>query len=138
MNKEEAIKFISYSYQEAWIEYSKVFNLPAKAPELIIKDLGKRIAGCSYRQSYKVELNPYFCMVEGTAFLRTIYHELAHIIQYRIFPYAKQAHGPEFRHIMQAIGEDYSTYHNYDVRKVKDLRKTEKVLIVDSISADEM
>lgn len=40
---------------------------------------------------------------------KTIPHEIAHVIQYRLYPGAKQAHGPEFRNILKSIGCDPST-----------------------------
>lgn len=50
-------------------------------------------------------------------------HEVAHIVTHRIYPNAKQAHGPEFKHVLTKMGGDGRTYHSMDVSKVKTRKK---------------
>jgi len=78
------------------------------------------VAGFAYYKGI-VEFNvPYFLSHTNQEELEElIAHELAHIIQYRIYPKAKQAHGPEFRYIMNCIGLAGRTYHYMSVSKAK-------------------
>jgi len=43
---------------------------------------------------------------------RTVPHEVVHMYVHRYFPFAKQAHGPEFRRLMRLIKCDCSTRHD--------------------------
>lgn len=136
--KEEAIAFIKEEYENAWNNYSKTFNLaPYKKPECIIINKSIRIAGFAYRNCNKVEFNLAYCMTEKDKFSRTIYHEVAHIVQFLLFPNAKQAHGSEFRHIMNSQGLDGSTYHTYSVTKAKAVAKATEFMLIDDISSEE-
>lgn len=137
MSKEEAIAFIKAEAEIAWKQFSTIFNC-GNIPDIEIVSKNNRIAGTAFRHGKKVTFNIAYCMVEGRVFIRTIRHELAHIIQFRLFPSAAQAHGPEFRHILESLGFASSTYHTYNVLAAKSVAKKTKVLLIDSISADEM
>ena len=136
-SKQEAIDFILSQSKIVWDLYSNVYNCQ-ELPLIEIQSKSNRIAGTAYRSGKKVTFNLAFCMVEGEEFIRTIRHELAHIIQFRLFPSAPQAHGPEFRSILESLGFDSSTYHKYDTLAAKSIAKKTKVLLIDSISVDEM
>lgn len=50
----------------------------------------------------------------------TIIHEVAHIVTFKVFPNAKQNHGPEFKRVMRMLGADNPTRcHSYDVSGLK-------------------
>ena len=79
------------------------------------KDM-KSVAGYAYQYQNRIELNEQlFESNQETFFSRTIPHECAHLIQKRLYPQAKQAHGPEFRSILRCLGADTSTRHQMDV-----------------------
>ena len=76
----------------------------------------KGVAGYAYQRRNHIELNEQlFEANEETFFSRTIPHECAHLIQHKIYPNAKQAHGPEFRNIMRSLGAETSRCHSMDV-----------------------
>lgn len=137
LNKQEAVSFILEEANIAWEQFSTIFNC-GKIPEVEIISKPTRYAGIAYRSGKKVSFNIPFCMIEGSNFIRTIRHELAHVIQCRLFPNAAQAHGKEFRYILESLGFESKTYHTYDTRVAKSLAKKTKVLLIDSISAEEM
>lgn len=137
--KEQAIDLIKTESVLAWQNFAGTFNLSKiKMPEIIIINTPKTVAGTAYFKTNKIEFNLPFAMNEGEKFIETIYHELAHIIQHALFPYAKQAHGPEFRHIMNSQGYKGNTYHSFAVAKAKTTAKETQYMLIDSISADEM
>lgn len=87
----------------------------------------KRVAGLAYYKTKKIELNQQL-FLENTEefFTRTIPHEAAHLITHILFPRAKQAHGPEWRNVMNRLNvEDVKRCHSYDVSSVVQ-RVTEK------------
>jgi predicted SprT family Zn-dependent metalloprotease len=124
MDANLVIDFIENTAKEYWEAYD--FALPniGKIPPIECVVKANRIAGFAY-YSDKVEFNlAYFCSHHNTTELAEIIaHELAHIIQYRIYPRARQAHGPEFRYIMQSIGFAGHTYHSMSVSKAKAISK---------------
>lgn len=75
----------------------------------------KRVAGLAY-ESNKIELNIQLLLANGKEFIsRTVVHEAAHLITNIMFPDAKQAHGPDWRHVMRIIGAtDTERTHSYD------------------------
>lgn len=87
----------------------------------------KGTAGLAYKSSRRIELNVQL-LLENTEdfFKRTIPHEVAHIIQYMVYPYAKQGHGPEWREIMDFLGVDSTRCHSYDVSALVVKRNTTK------------
>lgn len=123
MNIIEAELHILARVRYYWQEYKQNYPaLPPEHPKVTCYSKAVRIAGFAYYNLNKgVEFNlAFFCSLDNKAdFDEVIAHELAHIIQYRIYPKAKQAHGPEFRTIMQLIGFSGKTYHNFSVAKAK-------------------
>lgn len=78
------------------------------------------IAGRAFLRTKRIELNSTILMANLNDFIRTtVAHEYAHIVTNVIFPNAKQAHGPEFKRVMNFLGVEPNTYHNYDVTKVR-------------------
>ena len=139
MNKEEAIQFILAETHEAWENYSKTFNLSRiKIPEIRIINKPKNVSGTAYRYSNRVEFNLPYCILAKEAYKETIYHELAHMIQFALFPAAKQAHGPEFRYILQSQGFAGKTYHYYSVKDAKSISKKTNLLLLDTLTEEEL
>lgn len=84
--------------------------------KVVFKTDMKRIAGRACLYTKLVQINEQLFLANEQSFYdRTIPHECAHHIVHRLFPSAKQYHGPEFRNVMNWLGANPSTYHNYDV-----------------------
>lgn len=72
-------------------------------------------AGLAHRSGH-VEFNEVLMARHPEDFDVTIIHEVAHIVTFKVFPNAKQAHGPEFKRVMRMLGVDNPTRcHSYDV-----------------------
>lgn len=77
-----------------------------------------RYAGRCWPKLQMLEFNETLARENSETFAETIIHEVAHLYTTFLYPYAKQAHGPEFRSVCQAIGGTGRTYHNYDISSV--------------------
>lgn len=75
------------------------------------------VAGKAHYKQHFIEFNEKLMDQEG--FDTTVVHELAHLVVGIKYPNYKQAHGPEFKHVMTTLGHDPRTYHTYDVSQVK-------------------
>lgn len=139
MTKEEAIDFIRTEHFMEWEEYSKTYNLSKlKMPACEIINKARGIAGSAYYLLNKIEYNLPYIMQQGTAYKEVISHELAHIICNHLYPHAKQAHGPEFRMILQSAGYKGNTYHNFNVKEAKNLAKATKLSVIDTLTDEEL
>ena len=84
-----------------------------KKPELVCICKGVNYAGRYFPSGNIMQINTaYYDGINDIDLQQTIAHELAHHIQWMLFPQFKQWHGPEFRHIMQGIGYSGDTYHD--------------------------
>ena len=92
------------------------------------------VAGKAYYSAHKVEYNEILAKENGKDFMTTVVHEIAHLVTYKVFPNAKQAHGPEFKHVMKSLGHDPRTYHSYDTSSVK--RKVTKTRYIYTCSCE--
>lgn len=69
----------------------------------------------SGKDKNQVEFNAYLILTNLEDFLSdTIPHEVAHIITDRLYPNAKQSHGPEWKSVMQKLGFNPVRRHSYD------------------------
>lgn len=76
-------------------------------------------AGLAYTNG-RVEFNEVLMERHPEEFDTTIIHEVAHIVTFKVFPNAKQNHGPEFKRVMRMLGADNPTRcHSYDVSGLK-------------------
>lgn len=53
------------------------------------------------------------------SFHETVCHEVAHLVTKKVFPRAKQAHGPEFKHVDLMMGGRGTRCHSYDTSNAK-------------------
>jgi SprT protein len=75
----------------------------------------KKVAGRAYTYQNRIELNEQLFIHNTEEFFNVvIVHECAHIATKILYPDAKQAHGPEFRSVMNLFGLRGDTYHNMD------------------------
>jgi SprT protein len=87
------------------------------------------VAGRAYIKDNKIEYNTSISRINGQKFTNTVIHEVAHLVTHKIRPYAKQAHGPEFKQIMAVLGGEPSRCHNYDVTGVKAIKRTQRKFV---------
>jgi SprT protein len=72
------------------------------------KALGLAARNCSY-----VSFNMDYAESYPEDFHLTVRHEISHIVQFSLFPNAKQAHGPQFRKICVFLGGTGATKSTY-------------------------
>lgn len=85
------------------------------------------VAGYAVTSSRHIELNETLLAENFDDFLiRTIPHEVAHLLVNQFYPNAKQAHGKEFRQVCKELGypDAGKTYHEYDVSSVVKKKNT--------------
>ncbi len=99
------------AYQRAQEVYGRAFEIA----NIEWRDMG-RTAGRAYYGENKVVYSPTLYAQNVETFLaRTCPHEVAHLVTNKLFPFAKQAHGPEWRGVMKALGvQDITRCHSYD------------------------
>ena len=134
-----ALEAISFAKREAASIWElTAFILPNIGILPVIQTVNKGVgrAGSAWQRAGIIEINiAYICSHDSIEQHRcTIAHELAHIIVWRLYPKAKQAHGAEFRYIMGLMGFDSSTYHSMSRKEAaKAVTAIETSLLIDSI-----
>ncbi len=103
---------------EIWAAANLTFALKNKAVPEVTFFSKSAVAGRAWYSEHRVEFNEILALENKETFETTIGHELAHLITDQLYPKAKQHHGPEFKHVMEAMGYDPRTYHSYDVSSV--------------------
>lgn len=104
--------FILNQAEIIWDKLSAIYNC-GNLPKINVVCEANNCAGFAYYNLSKgVEFNLiYFAEMSEADKIETIAHELSHVVCFKLFPAAKQAHGPEFRSIMSSIGMKGDTYH---------------------------
>lgn len=85
-------------------------NHQINMPDVTFDVSSVKVAGTAYGIR-KISFNVNYFTQEDF-WKTTIGHEVAHIVTKIVYPYAKQAHGPEFRHVMRLFGLNGRTYHS--------------------------
>lgn len=112
------------AFEKAQTSLGRFFD----CPNLIFKMGMGGTAGRACLTSNRIELNLDLCVRNFADFLiRTIPHEVAHFVVEKCYPYAKQFHGPEFRHVCRILGVSEARCHNYDITGVSGTRQRRKV-----------
>jgi len=101
----------------------RAFNITLDIPKIEYRDMSGT-AGMAYPTLWKVVYAITLFEQNEERFLnRTVPHEIAHLVTHKIYPKAKQAHGPEWRYVMHVLGvTDNSRCHSYDTSSVKKRR----------------
>lgn len=87
-------------------------------------DLRGVVAGYAYYQSVMVKFNPILAHENEEDFLRrTVPHECAHLISYKLYGYEGRGHGPKWKSVMTRLGCDPSRCHQYDVSNARVKKK---------------
>ena len=105
-----------------WSYIQEIWPTIGAMPRILVSTRKSRVAGYAWKSKVdsRVEYNLTFAITAGIdTFTETVVHELAHIVCFRLYPQAAQAHGPEFRYIMGKLGYSGDTYHTMNTRVAK-------------------
>ncbi len=82
-------------------KFKQVFELPS-----ISYDINSgRTAGLAYLRDWHIKINPkYLEAYPNEVIGKTVIHEIAHLIAFRLYPDSKQAHGPQWKHVANQLG----------------------------------
>lgn len=119
MNTLEAKLWLIDQQNRIWKLFQDTYNC-GSVPAIEFSTKKSKVAAFAF-YSGKVEYTlSYFCTHQELKELEQIVaHEVAHIVQFRVFPKAKQAHGTEFRSILEFAGYKPDTYHKFSVSRAK-------------------
>lgn len=101
-----------------WKEFFSAYNA---FPEIVwMNTRSRRVAGTANRGTKKISINPHYYRTYGFEGMKeTMIHELCHVIQFVLYPKAKQAHGPEWKRIMMNFGYAPDTCHTMALPKIE-------------------
>ena len=75
----------------------------------------KNVAGAAWENGNRVDLNEEMFLTNTDVFFDEIIpHEVAHVLQFVMFPEAKRHHGKEWKVLMKMLDAPAMTYHNMD------------------------
>lgn len=109
-----ATKRVSIIWEKAQKAYPKQLG-QIPMPKVLINARLKTTAGMAHYNEHRVEFSAELMWEHTEHFVKdTIPHEVAHIIAHRVFPNAKQHHGPEWKNMLQWLlnGGKPETYHS--------------------------
>jgi len=102
MNNELETKAVAIA--QSFIDRANaIYNCGFVLPRITWDIRSKGIAGLAYRGEWRIALNPGY-IHENHLWDATIGHEIAHLIAFKLYPYSKQAHGPEWKMTMRRLG----------------------------------
>lgn len=74
-------------------------------------------AGYARYGKWEIDLNPVLLNSQPEAFIaRTVGHEVAHLISYRVYGRPGAGHGPKWKHVMRVFGQEPTRCHSYDTQ----------------------
>lgn len=118
MNREQIITEVKRVVELA----NKKYKTKIDVPEVEFFNKGRR-AGYAIPGLNKLGFNVVLAKENAAIFHETVIHEVAHIVVTKVYPWAKQAHGPEFKAVDVSLGGRGTRCHSYDVSSVK-VKKT--------------
>lgn len=118
MNREQIVAKV----KEVTLLANKEFNVNMPVPQVRFFAKG-RVAGRAYYGEHLVEFNETLAKHNPEKFYQTVIHEVAHLVTFKVFPRAKQAHGPEFKLVDVRLGGRGTRGNTYDV-SVSKVKKT--------------
>jgi SprT protein len=104
---------VSECLAKAELKYGKSFPFPT-----VRYTLTGVVAGRAYYYQHKIDLNATLLAENQQDFInRTVPHEVAHLIAYRVYGDKIRPHGKEWASVMQTFGLEASRCHSYDVTR---------------------
>lgn len=101
------------------------FNQTFEIPRVSYKLGGHRVAGRADLRAWTIKLNPnYFADNEDQMINQTVVHEIAHLLDYKMYPenfiarrgQKRSLHGPTWKRIMMALGVRPATGHTMKIK----------------------
>jgi SprT protein len=133
VNKEKKMRAIEQHLIERVAHYSNVIREKFPRIDFVTPEVGFEAkgttAGLAYRNGKRVAFNTILAEENRDEFDNTIIHELAHLVTYKVYPRAKQNHGPEFKRVFVYLGGNGKRGHTYDVCSVINTTKVKKQFI---------
>lgn len=100
---------------KAELKYGRSFPYPS-----VQYTLKGSVAGRAYYYEHMINLNSILLSENGQKFIdRTVAHEVAHLIAYRVYGNRIRPHGREWASVMHTFGLEASRCHNYDVTRTR-------------------
>src|SRR5690606_25464272 len=105
MIPKELVQKVEDKILETYLNAQEKFNVIFEIPKLSFDIRGARVAGRANYADNLIKINPSFLIEHPEEMLnRTIGHECVHLICHKLYPNAKQAHGPEWKYLMRSLG----------------------------------
>ena len=99
--------------EATFLEFEQKLDRKLSRPEVTF-DLKGRTAGYAFHNPLRVQLNAGLYKANKEDFLeRTVPHEVAHIVQFEVYPHSKP-HGYEWQNLMYLIGLEPTRCHQYE------------------------
>lgn len=116
----ELIKRVEDKLLDTLLLAERLYNRAFELPKLSFELNSSKIAGQAFLHDWKIKINSRFLQSNSEEVINvTVPHEVAHLVCFVLHPRAKQAHGPEWKGIMQDFGLKPSTYHSMRLPDVK-------------------
>lgn len=93
---------------------NRKFNIDLPMPTVEFFTKGRN-AGWAAEKRNTLSFNITLAAHNPDTFYQTVIHEVAHLVTWRVYPRAKQNHGPEFKYVDVALGGRGKRCHSYDV-----------------------
>lgn len=115
MNDNELYNAVKETVELAHKEFP---NLQMSMPDVEFFYRGTKGGSANYVE-HKIKLNAVLAAENGDKFLRTVKHEVAHLVAFKLYGRQAWGHGHHFKHVFVKLGGDGKRCHNYDVTNVK-------------------
>jgi SprT protein len=119
---ENLVQPLNDSIDEWYDKAKNLFGLPNwKRPKLDIVSLNGTVSGKALWPNNEIQINfTLWKQNTGTFKVRTIPHEIAHLVSFMVNGRSDDGHGPKWKYIMQRLGvKDISPCHRYDTTSVR-------------------
>ncbi len=125
MNKQQIIEKVQEINKKA-IEIFGKFGYSCESVDVEFFDNpNKLVSGYAYPLKNLVMFNLAVARINSDKFHETVIHEIAHLVTEKVFPKAKQAHGPEFKRVDLILGgRGKRCSENYAIPERTKKRKT--------------
>lgn len=109
----ELIKRVEDKILETFLLAQRSFGKVFELPQLSFELNSSRVAGQAHLREWKIKINPEFLeQYPDKIISRTVPHEVAHLVAYKVYPYAKQHHGPEWKSVAVKLGTEPTRCHS--------------------------
>lgn len=114
MDQAKIVELVNHYVAKA----NKKFSINLDSPKVEFYNMSK-VAGRAWCRENRVSFNLTLAAENPETFHETVCHEVAHLVTRKVFPNARQSHGPEFKHVDIELGGRGTRCHSYDTTSVK-------------------